>query len=81
MLATSAGSLALLLDIDGVLHVGDEPIPGAIEALEDLRARCSGVRLVTSTTSQPRMGACGPWARAGRLDAVWMDPLVLRKRG
>jgi len=57
MLATSAGSLALLLDIDGVLHVGDEPFPGAIEALDDLRARCSGVRMVTNTTSQPRMGA------------------------
>jgi HAD superfamily hydrolase (TIGR01458 family) len=54
MLATSAGSLGLLLDIDGVLHVGDEPVQGAIDALDDLRTRCAGVRLVTNTTSKPR---------------------------
>jgi HAD superfamily hydrolase (TIGR01458 family) len=45
---------AVLLDIDGVLHVGDEPIAGAIEALEELRRLSAGVRLVTNTTSKSR---------------------------
>jgi HAD superfamily hydrolase (TIGR01458 family) len=45
---------ALLLDIDGVLYVGDVPIEGAIEALEAVRPLCAGVRLVTNTTSRSR---------------------------
>jgi ribonucleotide monophosphatase NagD (HAD superfamily) len=49
--ATWAG---LLIDIDGVLHVGDEPIPGAREALELLRERELPFRLVTNTTSRSR---------------------------
>lgn len=44
----------MLLDLDGVLYVGDEPIPGAVEALERLRAGCAGLCLVTNTTSRPR---------------------------
>jgi HAD superfamily hydrolase (TIGR01458 family) len=45
---------AVLLDIDGVLHVGERPIEGAIEALRELRALSSGLRLVTNTTSKSR---------------------------
>jgi HAD superfamily hydrolase (TIGR01458 family) len=44
----------VLLDIDGVLHVGDEPIAGAVEALAKLRELSTGVRLVTNTTSKSR---------------------------
>src|SRR4051812_5116888 len=44
----------VLLDIDGVLHVGDEPVPGAVAALAALRERSAGLRLVTNTTSKPR---------------------------
>lgn len=44
----------LLLDIDGVLHVGDEPLPGALEALGELRRIAAGIRLVTNTTSKSR---------------------------
>lgn len=44
----------LLLDIDGVLYVGDDPIPGAIEALAELRELTDGIRLLTNTTSKPR---------------------------
>jgi len=47
-------SVAVLLDIDGVLYVGDEPIAGAIAALAELRRLSAGVRLVTNTTSKPR---------------------------
>jgi ribonucleotide monophosphatase NagD (HAD superfamily) len=37
-----------------VLHVGDEPIEGAVGALAELRRLSSGVRLVTNTTSKSR---------------------------
>jgi HAD superfamily hydrolase (TIGR01458 family) len=45
---------ALLLDIDGVLTVGSEPVPGAVEALGRLRELADGVRLLTNTTSRSR---------------------------
>lgn len=49
-----AEETGLLLDIDGVLHVGDEPLPGAVEVLQELRSGSAGLRLVTNTTSKPR---------------------------
>ncbi|RLJ70213.1 HAD superfamily hydrolase (TIGR01458 family) [Hydrogenivirga caldilitoris] len=42
----------LLLDIDGVLYVGERPIPGAIESLRKLRERFK-VRFITNTTRKP----------------------------
>jgi HAD superfamily hydrolase (TIGR01458 family) len=48
-----AEPLGVLLDIDGVLYVGDEPIPGAREALGALRG-LGPMRLVTNTTSRCR---------------------------
>jgi phospholysine phosphohistidine inorganic pyrophosphate phosphatase len=50
----SAAALGVLLDIDGVLYVGDEPIEGAREALAELRRLSAGVRLLTNTTSRSR---------------------------
>lgn len=44
----------LLIDIDGVLHVGSVPIDGAREALDALRAQRVPFRLVTNTTSRSR---------------------------
>lgn len=58
---------AILLDIDGVLHVGDEPIPGAVEALVELREISSGLRLVTNTTSRSRSEV------AARLHAIGIE--------
>ena len=43
----------LLLDIDGVLYVGDEPIPGAVETLKELREKFQ-VRFITNTTRKPK---------------------------
>ena len=45
---------AVLLDIDGVLYVGDEPVAGAIAALAELRELSAGIRLLTNTTSGSR---------------------------
>ena len=44
----------LLVDLDGTLYVGDEPIPGAREAVEALKASGLALRYVTNTTRKPR---------------------------
>jgi phospholysine phosphohistidine inorganic pyrophosphate phosphatase len=48
------GPFGVLLDIDGVLYVGDDPIAGAHDALKELRELGAGLRLVTNTTSRSR---------------------------
>ena len=45
---------ALLVDLDGVLYVEDEPIPGARAAIQALRSRELALRFVTNTTTHPR---------------------------
>jgi HAD superfamily hydrolase (TIGR01458 family) len=45
---------AVLLDLDGVLYVEDEPVRGAREAVAALRERGIALRFVTNTTSRPR---------------------------
>jgi HAD superfamily hydrolase (TIGR01458 family) len=45
---------AVLIDIDGVLHVGPEPVGGAAEVLQALRESAVPFRLVTNTTSRSR---------------------------
>lgn len=54
-----------LLDIDGVLTVSWEPIPGAVEAIGWLRDTAIGFRLVTNTSSKSRRQIAGLLARAG----------------
>jgi HAD superfamily hydrolase (TIGR01458 family) len=56
MAIATVGAYGVLLDIDGVLYVGNEPIAGAHEALSELRQLTAGVRLVTNTTSRSRAG-------------------------
>jgi HAD superfamily hydrolase (TIGR01458 family) len=41
---------AILLDVDGVLHVSGEPIPGAVDALRRLRLAGHRLRFVTNST-------------------------------
>lgn len=45
---------AILLDIDGVLHVSGEAIPGAPEAVRELRADGHRLRFVTNNTTRAR---------------------------
>lgn len=56
---------AVLLDLDGVLYVEDEPIAGAAEAVEALRARGLRLRFVTNTTSRPRRDILARLERLG----------------
>jgi HAD superfamily hydrolase (TIGR01458 family) len=48
------GTEGLLLDLSGVVYVQEQPVPGAAEALEELRRRGLPIRLVTNTTMRPR---------------------------
>jgi HAD superfamily hydrolase (TIGR01458 family) len=44
----------LLVDLDGTLYVGEEPVVGAREAIEELEASGLALRYVTNTTRMPR---------------------------
>ena len=46
----------VLLDLGGVVFTGDTPLPGAIAAIERLRAAGLPLRFVTNITRQPRRG-------------------------
>ena len=48
------GIRGLLLDLDGTLYVGGEPVDGAREAVASLKASGFAVRYVTNTTRKPR---------------------------
>ncbi|HUK45839.1 MAG TPA: TIGR01458 family HAD-type hydrolase [Gaiellaceae bacterium] len=45
---------AILLDVDGVLHVSGEPISGAVDAVRRLRAGGHRLRFVTNSTTTSR---------------------------
>jgi HAD superfamily hydrolase (TIGR01458 family) len=55
----------LLLDIDGVLVVSWEAIPGSIEAVRWLRSRELPFRLITNTTTHARRDLAGTLGAAG----------------
>ena len=45
---------SILLDIDGVLHVSGDPIPGASDAVSELRRAGHALRFVTNNSTRPR---------------------------
>ena len=56
---------ALLIDLDGVLYVEEEPIAGAVEAVERLRRGGLTLRFVTNTTAHSRDQTLAKLARLG----------------
>ena len=44
----------ILLDVDGVLHVSGEPIPGAVDAVSALRRAGHSLRFVTNNSTRPQ---------------------------
>ncbi|MET8454524.1 TIGR01458 family HAD-type hydrolase [Streptomyces sp. NPDC005209] len=56
---------AVLIDIDGVLTVSWQPLPGAVEALREIRGAGLGVVLVTNTTSRTRASIAETLSGAG----------------
>ncbi|HEX7995455.1 MAG TPA: HAD-IIA family hydrolase [Streptosporangiaceae bacterium] len=57
--------LAVLIDIDGVLTVSWQPLPGALAALRQLRADGYPLALVTNTTSRSRASIASTLAGVG----------------
>jgi HAD superfamily hydrolase (TIGR01458 family) len=55
----------VLIDIDGVLTVSWQPLPGAVAALRQLRTAGLPLALVTNTTSRPRSSIASALAGAG----------------
>jgi HAD superfamily hydrolase (TIGR01458 family) len=77
------GSLQLLLvDLDGVLYVEDEVVPGAHEAVERLRRGGLALRFVTNTTSRSRPATLEKLRRLGFSlgDEELMTPAALAVR-
>jgi HAD superfamily hydrolase (TIGR01458 family) len=56
---------AVLIDIDGVLTVSWEPLEGAVEALQALRAEHFPFTLITNSTSRSRREIAATLAEAG----------------
>lgn len=55
----------MLIDLDGVLYVEDEPIDGAAEALARLRRSDLGLRFGTNTTTRSRRATLEKLGRLG----------------
>src|SRR4029078_3264467 len=45
---------AILLDVDGVLHVSGQPLPGAADAVRRLREAGHRLRFVTNATTRAK---------------------------
>lgn len=56
---------AVLIDLAGVLHTGDEAIPGAVAALQRLRASGLPLRFLTNTTRSPSSSVLAKLLRMG----------------
>lgn len=59
------GIAALLIDLDGVLYVEQEPVPGSMEALTQLRDSGLALRFVTNTTAYSRDRTLAKLTRLG----------------
>jgi HAD superfamily hydrolase (TIGR01458 family) len=55
----------VLLDLGGVVYVGDAPLPGALEALDRLRATGLPLRYITNTTRTPKRAMLAKLRRLG----------------
>lgn len=54
-----------LFDLDGVVYVGSEPLPGAVESLERLRQENKSIRFLTNDPCATRESACARLHRLG----------------
>ncbi|MDP9189774.1 MAG: TIGR01458 family HAD-type hydrolase [Actinomycetota bacterium] len=80
--APLAGVEGLLFDLSGVIYVQDEAVPGAAEALAQLRAQEIPIRLVTNTTMRPRRSILERLQRLGieADSAELITPAALARR-
>jgi len=69
----------LLIDLDGVVYIEDEAVPGAADALERLRREGVPHLFVTNTSSRPRAALVDKLARLGipvRPEQILTPPVV-----
>lgn len=72
---------AILIDLAGVLHIDDEPLPGAVDALAALRASGLPIRFLTNTTRSPRSRIVANLRRMGfAIEAGEIQTAVLATR-
>jgi HAD superfamily hydrolase (TIGR01458 family) len=72
----------VLLDLGGVVHVGDELLPGALDALERLRAAGLPLRYITNTTRTPKRAMLAELHRLGVAagdEELFMPALAARR--
>ena len=75
---------AALIDVDGVLHIDGDPIPGAVEALARLREMNVPFRLLTNTTVRTRASLGALLRDLGfhvADDEIITAPVARRRRG
>src|SRR5258708_22413891 len=65
MTTTSGRAPAVVLDLDGVVWLGDEPLPGAADAVVRFRAAGLAVGFMTNNSSLPVAGYVEKLARLG----------------
>ena len=71
----------VLLDLSGVLYVGENALPGAVSALESLKHSGMPVRFITNTTRTPRSGILLKLERMGLkipVEALYTAPAAVR---
>lgn len=64
-LTHDGGVRGVLLDLDGVLYVGDDPVPGAAATVDWLREQGIPHGYLTNTTSRPRQAIANKLTRMG----------------
>ena len=75
-------SSCVFIDLSGTLHVGRQPLPGAIEAVERLRNAGYRVRFVSNTSSKSRRRLLGALQKIGfdiAYDELFTAPLVVHR--
>jgi hypothetical protein len=71
----------VLLDLGGVVYVGDEPLPGAVESIDRLKSEGLVVRFITNVTRQSRRRLLEKLARLGlqaSANEVFMPAIAAR---
>ena len=73
---------AVLLDLDGVLYVEDDVVPGAADAIERLRRTGAEIRFVTNTTTRSRAATLSHLDDLGLVvdDDELVTPVVLARQ-
>ena len=72
----------VLLDLGGVVYVGNDALPGAVDAVDRVRAASIPIRGITNTTRQPRRALLGKLHRMDLVlepDELFMPAIAARR--